>query len=147
MAEYRIGTSGWHYDDWRGRFYPEKLARAEWLEYYAGHFATVELNNSFYRLPSEKAFANWYGSVPAGFTFAVKASRFITHIKRVKDVGEALEKFVERARLLKGKLGPILYQLPPNMRRDDCRLEDFLTGLRPQVVRRITVANSSILWS
>ncbi|MBA7655109.1 hypothetical protein ES703_63006 [subsurface metagenome] len=85
MSVYYIGTSGWHYDHWRSRFYPEKLAKADWLEFYAGHFTTVELNNSFYRLPSEDTFANWHDSSPANFTFAVKVSRFITHIKRLKD--------------------------------------------------------------
>ena len=129
MAQYFIGTSGWHYDDWRGRFYPEKLARAKWLEFYARHFPTVELNNSFYRLPSEAAFINWHDSTPVDFVFAVKVSRFITHIKRLKDTGEALEKFMERAKHLEEKLGPLLYQLPPSMHRNDERLESFLAGL------------------
>ena len=109
MSVYYIGTSGWHYDHWRSRFYPEKLAKADWLEFYAGHFTTVELNNSFYRLPSEDAFANWRDSSPANFTFAVKVSRFITHIKRLKDTGDAVEKFITRAKVLGGKLGPLLY--------------------------------------
>ena len=124
-----VGTSGWHYDHWRDRFYPEKLAKAKWLEFYASHFATVELNNSFYRLPSEAAFATWRDSSPANFTFAVKVSRFITHIKRLKDTGEAVEKFVTRAKILGAKLGPLLYQLPPNMHRNDDRLESFLSTL------------------
>ena len=129
LAKYFIGTSGWHYDDWRQRFYPEKLPRAKWLEFYAGHFPTVELNNTFYRLPSENAFTNWYNSSPAGFAFAVKVSRFITHIKRLKDIGEALENFIQRARILGEKLGPLLYQLPPSMHRDDETLESFLSSL------------------
>ena len=90
---YYIGTSGWHYDHWRHLFYPEGLAKARWLEFYAGHFTTVELNSSFYRLPSEAAFAAWYDSSPANFTFAVKVSRFITHIKRLRDTEEAVGKF------------------------------------------------------
>jgi len=126
---YYIGTSGWHYEHWRGRFYPEKLAKAKWLEFYAGHFATVELNNSFYRLPSETAFATWRDSSPANFTFAVKVSRFITHIKRLKDAGEAVEKFITRAKILGEKLGPLLYQLPPNLHRNDEVLESFLSTL------------------
>jgi len=129
VAHYLIGTSGWHYDDWRCRFYPEKLPRTKWLEFYAGYFPTVELNNSFYRLPSEKAFTNWRDSSPTGFTFAVKVSRFITHIKRLKSTEEAVENFTKRARILGEKLGPLLYQLPPNTHRNDETLESFLASL------------------
>ena len=124
-----IGTSGWHYDHWWHRFYPEKLTKAKWLQFYASHFTTVELNNSFYRLPSEAAFTNWRDSSPANFTFAVKVSRFITHIKRLKNTEEAVETFVSRAKILGEKLGPLLYQLPPNMHRNDERLESFLSIL------------------
>jgi len=130
-TQYHIGTSGWHYDDWRGRFYPEKLGKPEWLGFYAGHFNTVELNNSFYRLPSEDAFTNWYNSSPPDFTFAVKVSRFITHIKRLKNTGEAVENFISRARILSEKLGPLLYQLPPGMHRNDEVLDSFLSILPP----------------
>ena len=126
---YHVGTSGWYYDHWRHRFYPEKLAKAKWLDFYATHFNTIELNNSFYRLPSEAAFAAWRDSSPPNFAFAVKASRFITHIKRLKNTQEAVETFVSRARILGEKLGPLLYQLPPNMHRDDDRLESFLSTL------------------
>ena len=126
---YFVGTSGWHYDHWRGIFYPPKLAKAEWLGFYAKHFDTVELNNSFYRLPSEDAFAAWRDSSPAEFTFAVKVSRFITHIKRLKNIEEALENFTIRAKILDEKLGPLLYQLPPGMHRNDERLESFLSKL------------------
>ena len=126
---YYIGTSGWHYDHWRHRFYPDKLPKAKWLEFYTRHFTTVELNNSFYRLPSEEAFANWSHSSPANFVFAVKVSRFITHIKRLKDSEEPVETFLGRAKILKEKLGPLLYQLPPNLHRDDGRLESFLSIL------------------
>jgi uncharacterized protein YecE (DUF72 family) len=129
MARYYIGTSGWHYDDWRGRFYPEKLPKTQWLDFYAQHFATLELNNSFYHLPSEKAFRNWYDSSSPGFVFAVKISRFITHIKRLKDCNEAVSNFMSRAALLKEKLGPILFQLPPGLHRDDDRLKSFLAIL------------------
>lgn len=128
-VRYYIGTSGWHYDHWRGRFYPEDLSKPHWLEFYAGHFNTVELNNSFYRLPSEDAFAAWYSSSPPDFIFAVKMSRFITHIKRLKNTVEAVEKFMSRARILKEKLGPLLYQLPPNMHRNEKVLSSFLSGL------------------
>ena len=129
MSVYYIGTSGWHYQDWKGLFYPKDLPKARWLEFYAKHFLTVELNNSFYRLPSEKAFVNWRQDSPKEFTFAVKVSRFITHIKRLKNVDKPLHNFLVRADLLGDKLGPLLYQLPPTMKRDDDRLESFLSIL------------------
>jgi len=133
---YYIGTSGWHYEHWWVRFYPEKLAKTKWLEFYASHFATVELNNSFYRLPSEAAFAVWRDSTPPNFTFAVKVSRFITHIKRLRDTGDAVDKFITRAKILGDKLGPLLYQLPPNMHRNDERLQSFLSTL-PRGLRHV----------
>jgi len=133
---YYIGTSGWHYEHWRYSFYPGTLAKAKWLEFYAGYFDTVELNNSFYRLPSEAAFAAWRDSSPAGFTFAVKVSRFVTHIKRLKNVQEAVETFMSRAKILGEKLGPLLYQLPPNMHRNDERLESFL-GTLPRGMKHV----------
>ena len=132
MTEYYIGTSGWHYEHWRGLFYPEKLSKPKWLEFYAQHFNTVELNNSFYHLPSEKAFINWRQSSSRGFVFAVKVSRFITHIKRLKNVEEPLQNFLSRADLLQDKLGPLLYQLPPGMKRNDETLESFLSILPRQ---------------
>ena len=133
---YYIGTSGWHYEHWRYSFYPGTLAKAKWLEFYAGYFDTVELNNSFYRLPSEAAFAAWRNSSPAGFTFAVKVSRFVTHIKRLKNVQEAVETFMSRAKILGDKLGPLLYQLPPDMHRNDERLESFL-GTLPRGMKHV----------
>jgi uncharacterized protein YecE (DUF72 family) len=129
VTRYYIGTSGWHYDHWRGRFYPPDLPKSRWLEFYARHFATVELNNSFYRLPTENAFALWRESSPQGFLYAVKVSRFITHIKRLRNAAEPLENFLSRARLLQDKLGPLLYQLPPQMPRNDAVLEAFLSLL------------------
>ncbi len=124
-----IGTSGWHYKHWLGRFYPEKLAASRMLQHYVNHFDTVELNNSFYRLPSETAFQDWRDSTPAGFRFAVKASRFITHMKKLKDPEPALENFLPRAELLGRKLGPILFQLPPWWDLNLERLESFLATL------------------
>ena len=121
-----IGTSGWHYDHWREKFYPKGLAKSKWLGFYSEHFSTVELNNSFYHLPSEKAFINWKDSSPPEFVFSVKVSRFITHIKRLRNTAEPIANFMARARLLEGKLGPLLYQLPQNMKHDDQKLEDFL---------------------
>jgi len=127
--KYYIGCSGWHYDHWRILYYPEGLPKSKWLQFYAKQFNTVELNNSFYHLPSEKAFASWRESSPENFVFAVKVSRFITHIKRLRNLGSAVENFLSRACLLQDKLGPLLYQLPPNMKRNDELLEDFLSSL------------------
>jgi uncharacterized protein YecE (DUF72 family) len=129
LTAYIIGTSGWHYDDWRGLFYPEKLPRSQWLRFFSGRFPTVELNNTFYRLPSEKAVANWYDTTPYDFVFSVKVSRFITHIKKLQDTGEAFTNFMSRIGVLKEKLGPLLYQLPPGIHRDDDTLTGFLKGL------------------
>ncbi|MEA3254034.1 MAG: DUF72 domain-containing protein [Chloroflexota bacterium] len=129
LNKYHIGCSGWHYDHWRNLYYPQELARSKWLQFYSRSFDTVELNNSFYHLPSEKAFRTWRESTPDNFIFAVKASRFITHIKRLKNLDSAVENFLSRASLLQDKLGPLLYQLPPNMKRNDELLEDFLSTL------------------
>ena len=124
------------YRHWREVFYPAKLAQSKWLEFYTRHFPTVELNSSFYRLPTEKAFSNWRQTSPEGFIYAVKVSRFITHIKRLRDVEEPMQTFLSRARLLKEKLGPLLYQLPPNMHRNDERLNSFLS-LLPGELRHV----------
>lgn len=125
----RIGTSGWVYDDWRTLFYPPELPQKEWLGYYARHFDTVEINNSFYRLPTVHAFSTWREHAPPGFIYAVKASRFLTHIKKLKDPDAALQLFFERACHLGTALGPILYQLPPRWRLNLLRLETFLAAL------------------
>jgi uncharacterized protein YecE (DUF72 family) len=121
-----IGTSGWHYDHWRGNFYPQELSKRDWLNYYSQNFNTVEINASFYRLPRESTFDTWYRSVFKGFCFSLKVSRFITHIKRLKDSQEPLRTLTIRAEHLGNNLGPLLYQLPPNMHRDNIRLETFL---------------------
>ncbi|MHC4648405.1 MAG: DUF72 domain-containing protein [Planctomycetota bacterium] len=125
----RIGASGWHYDHWRTRFYPEGLPKSKWFEHYAGHFDTVEINNTFYQLPKEQTFRNWYEKAPKNFLYAVKANRYITHIKRLKDTSEELRRFFDRASLLKEKLGPVLYQLPPSMHKDLDLLESFVSLL------------------
>lgn len=126
---YFVGTSGWHYDHWRGAYYPAGLPKSRWLEYCTRDFCTLELNNSFYRLPSERAFDRWRDTSPDGFVFAVKASRYITHIRTLREVGEPVRGFLERAGRLGPKLGPILYQLPPTLHRDDRRLAAFLAVL------------------
>jgi uncharacterized protein YecE (DUF72 family) len=125
-ASIRIGTSGWEYRHWAGDFYPAGLPRHRWLERYAQDFDTVELNNPFYRLPSEEVFEAWGRRVPAGFRFAVKASRYLTHLKRLREPHEPLERFWSRARRLGERLGPVLYQLPPRWRPNERRLSDFL---------------------
>ena len=131
-----VGTSGWVYGHWRGLFYPASLAQAKWLEFYSQHFGTVELNNSFYRLPSEGAFAGWRERTSPAFVYAVKVSRFITHIKRLRNAEEALETFVVRSRILGDKLGPLLYQLPPNLSRNEALLESF-ARLLPGELRHV----------
>jgi uncharacterized protein YecE (DUF72 family) len=125
----RVGTSGWEYRDWRGRFYPRDLPKDRWLEHYVQHFDTVELNTSFYRLPAAETFAAWRDRLPDGFAMAVKASRYLTHIKRLRDPDEPLERFWSRARRLGDRLGPVLYQLPPRWRRNAERLAEFLDAV------------------
>ena len=131
-ARFWIGTSGWHYAHWQGPFYPEDLPTSRWLAHYIQHFPTVEINNSFYRQPTASAWQLWRRSVPDGFRFAVKANRFITHIKRLRDSGEPVRRFLDGACLLDDRLGPILYQLPPNFHRtaeNEARLALFLNIL------------------
>ncbi len=125
-GQLRIGTSGWVYKDWRGLFYPPKLPARSWFAYYARHFDTVEINNTFYRLPPAETFIAWKRQAPPGFLYAVKASRFLTHQKKLKDPAEALTNILGRARHLGPHLGPILYQLPPYWRRDVDRLREFI---------------------
>jgi uncharacterized protein YecE (DUF72 family) len=125
----RIGTSGWHYGHWRGPFYPDDLGPEKFLEFYAGRFHTVEINNSFYQLPTERALSTWRDTVPPDFSFAVKGSRFITHMKKLADPERSLAPFLGRVTLLKDKLGPILFQLPPHWHFNAARLAAFLTAL------------------
>lgn len=127
-----IGTSGYVYPHWRGRFYPEGIPQRAWLPFYAERFRTVELNNPFYRLPEARRFEAWREAAPWGFVFAVKASRYITHIKRLKQVGAPLRTFHSRAKRLGGTLGPILFQLPGNFRVDIERLDALCAWLGRQ---------------
>jgi uncharacterized protein YecE (DUF72 family) len=131
-AKFHIGTSGWQYDDWHGRFYPEDLAKSHWLDYYVQQFPTVELNNSFYRQPTAASWKRWRETAPDGFCFAVKASRFLTHIKRLKQPEQPLKRLFDGAERLEDRLGPVLYQLPPTFKRTEEnaeRLEHFLSAL------------------
>jgi uncharacterized protein YecE (DUF72 family) len=131
MGEMRIGCSGWNYEHWRDLFYPEGLPPSRWLEHYARTFDTVELNASFYRLPTRKSAARWVRATHPGFVFAVKASRYLTHVKRLREVGKGFALLRERIEPLAdaGKLGPILWQLPESFHRDDARLADALEQL------------------
>jgi uncharacterized protein YecE (DUF72 family) len=124
-----IGTSGWSYEHWKGPFYPEKISGDEMLPAYADQFSTVEINATFYRLPSAKTVKHWKQAVPDDFIFAVKASRYITHQKKLNDPKESTKKFFDRLSLLGNKLGPVLFQLPPNWHKDEQRLSTFLDVL------------------
>jgi len=123
------GTSGFSYKEWLGKFYPEKLPAAGMLRYYAGQFATVEINNTFYRMPAETMLARWAEEVPGSFAFTLKAPRRITHELRLKECEAQVAEFLRRARALGGKLGPVLFQLPPFLKKDLARLRDFLALL------------------
>jgi uncharacterized protein YecE (DUF72 family) len=125
----RVGCSGWNYKSWRGRFYPQDLPSSRWLAYYVEHFDTVEVNNTFYRLPERSVFSGWRTQVPTRFLMAVKASRFLTHMKRLRDPEEPLERLLSRATGLGTRLGPLLYQLPGHFTRDLDRLDAFLRAL------------------
>lgn len=125
-----IGTSGFSYDHWSdGIFYPPKLPKTKWLEFYSEHFPTVELNVTFYRLPKKEAFIGWYKNSPDNYNFVLKGSRYITHIKRLKDPKDSLKRFFERAVGLKEKLSAVLWQLPPSMHFDIERLAEFIKAL------------------
>jgi uncharacterized protein YecE (DUF72 family) len=128
-ATIHIGTSGWHYEHWEGPFYPEGIAKGDYLDYYVERLRTVEINNTFYQLPEEKTLRNWRETVPERFVFAVKASRYITHMKKLKDPEEPVATFLGRIELLGDRLGPILFQLPPNWRFNGKRLATFLEEL------------------
>lgn len=125
----RVGTSGWQYDDWKGRFYPDDVPKTRWLEHYTRHFSCVELNGTFYRLPSETSVQRWHDRAPDRFRYAVKASRYVTHQKKLRDPEEPVRNVVERCAGLKSFLGVWLWQLPGQLHRDVPRLERFLQAL------------------
>lgn len=135
QGKLRVGTSGWNYRDWPGIFYPESLKSRDYLSYYASHFDTVELNYSFYHLPRPETYRSWAAQTPAEFEFAVKASRAITHIRRLKNVKDAWLKFLGNAGELGPKLGPVLLQLPPSFRADLVLLREFLDLTPPSAPR------------
>jgi uncharacterized protein YecE (DUF72 family) len=129
---YHLGTSGWSYSGWRGRFYPEEMAQRDWLPYYAQHFSTVEINMTFYRFPKPETLRGWLDKTPPGFTFTLKANRQITHLKKIKGVKSQVGYFYILADSLRERLGCILFQLPPSLTFDLELLKDFLLTLSPQ---------------
>ncbi|MFH9549526.1 DUF72 domain-containing protein [Streptomyces sp. NPDC051445] len=158
-----VGTSGWQYKDWKGVLYPADVPVRRWLEEYTGHFATVEINNAFYRLPSRETFAAWAERVPPDFVVAVKASRYLTHIKRLKEPEEPVQRLMSHAAGLGARLGPVLLQLPPTLRADarllDACLACFPPGTRvaveprheswwtPEVRGVLDARNAALCWA
>lgn len=136
-GQIRIGTSGWNYEHWRGRFYPADLPRSRWFQHYSREFDTVEINNTFYHQPNDETFDHWRNEAPGGFLYAVKANRYLTHMKKLKDPRDPLERFLRGARRLRDRLGPILYQLPPHWKRNLERLESFAQVLPAELTHVI----------
>jgi uncharacterized protein YecE (DUF72 family) len=139
-----LGTSGYSYKEWKGTFYPADMSAKEVLHYYGEHFRTVEINNTFYRLPKASVLEAWSAEVPADFKFFLKASRQITHIKRLKEAADSVSYLLEVAGALKDRLGPLLFQLPPNLKKDVPRLRDFLALLPPK--RRVAFEFRHQTW-
>jgi uncharacterized protein YecE (DUF72 family) len=139
-----VGTSGWQYRDWRGRFYPAGLPQHRWLQHYATNFATVEINNAFYRLPERATFELWRARTPDDFCVAVKMSRFLTHIRRLRSPEEPVARFLDRAVGLGDRLGPVLLQLPPNLPADPVALDKTLARFPPDV--RVAVEPRHPSW-
>jgi uncharacterized protein YecE (DUF72 family) len=146
MARLHVGTSGYNFPEWKGSFYPPKLASAKWLEYYAQQLGTVEINYTFYRMPSAKTIAGWDAATPPGFTFVLKAPQRITHFLRLKNIDEPLRYFCDTVRKLNAKLGPVLFQLPPNFAKDVDRLGGLLTQF-PADVRAACEFRHASWWS
>lgn len=131
MHDIRIGTSGWNYPHWKGLFYDENTPKSNWLAAYAQHFSTVEVNATFYHLPRPQTVDNWRDGTPEGFLWAVKASRYITHVKKLRNPRESLERFNEAVERFEHKLGPILFQLPPMLKFDAAVFDEFCAALKP----------------
>lgn len=143
---FRVGCSGWSYRHWRGSFYPRELPTRRWFEHYTRRFDTVELNTTFYRLPSEKAVESWRDQAPPGFSFAVKASRLVTHFHRLANAEEAMETLWERLEPLGPMLGPMLFQLPPKFSADPARLRTFLESL-PKAINPVFEFRDDSWWN
>jgi len=142
----QVGTSGWQYADWRGRFYPSGVPQRLWLEHYATRFGTVEVNNAFYRLPSREVFAQWRSRTPPDFVVAVKASRYLTHVRRLREPAEPVARLLDRAAGLGDRLGPVLLQLPPTLRADPALLAECL-GCFPRTVRVAVEPRHGSWWT
>jgi uncharacterized protein YecE (DUF72 family) len=143
MMDVLVGTSGYAYKEWKGSFYPEDLPASKFLPYYAERLSTVEANNTFYRMPTAKALEAWNGQVPESFRFAVKAPQRITHQKRLVGAGDSLALLFEATAVLGSRLGPILFQLPPNLKKDAGKLRDFLAQLPPSCAAAFEFRNPS----
>ena len=143
--KWRIGTSGWNYKHWKEIFYPAKVSVSKWLDFYAYHFDTVEVNATFYRFPKIETFDSWHEKTPANFLWAVKASKFITHTKRLKDSKEPIERLYNSIDRLKEKLGPVLFQLPPNLPFDKELLTSFCENLKSNHQHVLEIRHPS--WS
>jgi len=146
MQRLHVGTSGYNFPEWKGSFYPPKLPSSKWLEYYAQQLGTVEINYTFYRMPSEKTIAGWNAATPEGFTFVLKAPQRITHFARLRNIDEPLRLFLDLIRKLNTKLGAVLFQLPPNFVKDIGRLGDLLTQF-PADVRAACEFRHASWWS
>ena len=143
-VEVRIGTSGYSYAEWKGNFYPEKMAAKDMLRFYAERFPTVEINNTFYRMPKESVLTGWAEQVPESFSFVIKASKRITHDKRLKECGELLAYLFGVTSTLGQRLGPLLFQLPPNFKKDVPRLKGFFEAMPER--RRVAVEFRHASW-
>jgi uncharacterized protein YecE (DUF72 family) len=141
MHPVRIGTSGWNYDDWRGKIYPRDLPPSKWFAYYCQRFDTVEINNTFYQQPTAKTLDDWREQAPSRFLYAVKASRYLTHMRKLNNPRDPVERFLRIARRLKSRLGPLLYQLPPNWKKNLARLRSFVSILPKQQTHVIEFRN------
>ena len=146
MPRLCIGTSGWMYDDWRGVLYDEGVPKKRWLRTYTGAFPTVEVNNTFYRLPERSTFESWHEQTPEGFTMAIKASRYLTHVKRLREPEEPVARLLDRASGLGARLGPVLVQLPPDQKAELGRLEEVLRAF-PRSVRVAVEPRHESWWS
>ena len=142
-SDIRVGTSGWTYPHWAELFYPVDWPKSRWLEYYTEHFDTVELNATFYRLPLPKTFENWKARTPDSFKWAVKASKYITHTRRLKEPEEPLERFCDASSGLREKLGPILFQLPPSLSFNEKEFAHFCKCLNPSKSHALEVRHPS----
>lgn len=145
MSGIQIGTSGWYYKEWSGPFYPKDLDPSQWLAFYSRYFSTVEINSTFYRLPFQNMIKGWRQRAPEGFIFAVKGSRRITHVKKLVNIEDELTRFIDRVSGLKEHLGPILWQLPPQLHSDLEKLENFLALLPRDITHAIEFRHRSWL--